>query len=202
MTGRVQDVDDPRLADFLAHVRRGDPIPGGSPMHVYMHDAAQDALRVCARINTGYRDADEVRALLGELTGRPVPVTTTVFPPFYSEFGRNLVLGENVFVNLGCTFQDAGGIVVGDGALIGHGCTFATLNHGVDPARRADMIPAAVTLGRDVWLGANVVVVPGVTIGDGAIVGAGSVVTRDVAPHTVVGGVPARLIRATGFAPG
>ena len=188
------------LSDFLAHVGRGALIEGGSPEHRFMHGAAQDALRIVASLNTGYRTPAEVRGLLSELMGRPVPETVTVFPPFHSEFGKNLILGEDVFINIGCRFQDTGGITIGDGSLIGHGSTLTTLNHGMDPARRADMVPAPVTIGRQVWLGAGVTVVPGVTIGDGAVIGAGSVVTKDVAAHTIVAGVPARLIRETGYA--
>ena len=104
-----------------------------------------------------------------------------------------------MFINLGCRFQDTGGITIGDGTLIGHGSTLTTLNHAVDPARRGDMQPAAIVIGRRVWLGASVTVVPGVTIGDGAIVGAGAVVTKDVAADTIVAGVPARFIRSTGY---
>jgi acetyltransferase-like isoleucine patch superfamily enzyme len=187
------------LRDFLDHVNRGAPIEGGSDLHRFMHTAAQDALRIVAEINTGYRTPEELRRLLAELTGRPVDRSVAVFPPFHSEFGKNLTLGRDVFINIGCRFQDTGGITIGDGSLIGHGSTLTTLNHGVDPDRRADMIPAPVRIGRKVWLGAGVTVVPGVTIGDGAIVGAGSVVTRDVPADTIVAGVPARPIRATGF---
>ena len=187
------------LADFLAHVKSGGTIEGGSENHLFMHGAAQDALRIIAEINTGYRTAEEVRALLTELTGKPIDDSVVVFPPFYSEFGKNLTLGKDVFVNLGCRFQDTGGITIGDGTLIGHGSTLTTLNHAIDPRRRADMIPAPVAIGRHVWLGAAVTVVPGVTIGDGAIVGAGAVVTTDVPANAIVAGVPARLIRMTGY---
>jgi len=187
------------LQDFLDHVNRGAVIEGGSPHHAFMHAASQDALRILAELNGGYRTPGEVRDLLGQLTGRPVDESVTVFPPFYSEFGKNLTLGRNVFVNIGCRFQDTGGITIGDDTLIGHGSTLTTLNHGVDPDRRADMVPAPIRIGRKVWLGAAVTVVPGVTIGDGAIVGAGAVVTHDVPANAVVAGVPARFIRSTGF---
>lgn len=187
------------LQDFLAHVDSGAPIEGGSEQHRFMHDAAQEAFRVTAQINNGYRTPDEILALLAELTGKPIDDSVVVFPPFHSEFGKNLSLGRGVFINLGCRFQDTGGITIGDGTLIGHGSTLTTLNHHVDPDRRADMIPAPIRIGRKVWLGAAVTVVPGVTIGDGAIVGAGAVVTKDVPANATVAGVPAKLIRMTGF---
>jgi acetyltransferase-like isoleucine patch superfamily enzyme len=187
------------LEDFLDHVNSGRLIEGGSEAHAFMHAASQEAMRTLAELNGAYRSPDEVRALLSRLTGRKVAESVTVFPPFYSEFGKNLTLGEGVFINMGCRFQDTGGISIGDGSLIGHGSTLTTLNHSLDPARRADMEPAPVTIGRNVWLGAGVTVVPGVTIGDGAVVGAGAVVTKDVPADTIAAGVPAQVIRPTGF---
>ena len=129
------------LPEFLDHVNRGSVIEGGSDEHAFMHGTAQEALRVAAEMKGAYRTADEVRALLSELTGKPVDESVTVFPPFYCEFGKNLSFGKDVFINMGCTFQDTGGITIGDGTLIGHGSTVTTLNHGVDPERRADMAP-------------------------------------------------------------
>lgn len=187
------------LQTFLAHVARREPIAGGSAAHLFMHGAAQEALATIAELNSAYRTPEEVTALLSRLTGRPVDPSVALFPPFYSEFGKNLTFGRDVFVNMGCRFQDTGGITIGDGALIGHGCTLTTLDHDMDPAKRADMVPAPIVVGRLAWLGANVTVVPGVTIGDGAVVGAGAVVTKDVPANTIVAGVPARVIRATGF---
>lgn len=185
------------LDDFLAHIRRGEPITGGSQMHLFMHEVSQQALRVIADLNSGYNDPDRVRELMSQLVGRPVPQTLTVFPPFYSEFGKNITFGERVFVNMGCRFQDTGGLSIGDDSLSGHN-TNLTLNHDPDPERRADMLPAPIAIGRKVWLGASVTVLPGVTIGDGAIVAAGAVVTRDVAPGAVVAGVPAKPITRRG----
>ncbi len=187
------------LHDFLDHVDRGAVIEGGSEHHAFMGASAQDAMRTCAELNSTYHPPEEVRALLARLTGGRVDDTVTLFPPFHTEFGKNLRLGRRVFINQGCRFQDTGGITIGDDSLIGHGTTLTTLNHAVDPARRADMAPAPVTIGRRVWIGAGVTVVPGVSIGDGAIVAAGAVVTKDVPADSIVGGVPARLIRNTGF---
>jgi acetyltransferase-like isoleucine patch superfamily enzyme len=187
------------LEDFLDHVNSGALIEGGSEHHRFMHDAAQEAFRLTAELNSTYRTPEQVRDIISRLTGREVDESVAVFPPFHTEFGKNLHLGKDVFINLGCRFQDTGGITIGDGTLIGHGSTLTTLNHAIDPARRADMRPAPVVIGRNVWLGAGVTVVPGVTIGDGAVIGAGSVVTKDVARDTIVAGVPARLVRDTGY---
>lgn len=187
------------LRDFLDHVNRGAVIEGGSRQHDFMHRAAQDALRIIAELNTGFRTPGEVRALLSELTGTTVAESVTVFPPFSCEFGKNLTLGTNIFINMGCRFQDTGGITIGDGTLVGHGTTLTTLNHAEDPDRRSDMIPAPIVIGSKVWLGAAVTVLPGVSIGAGAIVGAGAVVTKDVPADAVVAGVPARVLRMTGY---
>ena len=194
----MSTLDGMELRAFLDHVNAGRLIEGGSQAHQFMHGAAQEALRTVAEINAGYRTAEQVRALLSELTGRVVDESVVVFPPFYSEFGKNLTLGRGVFINMGCRFQDTGGITIGDGSLIGHGSTLTTLNHGIDPERRADMLPAPVVIGRKVWLGASVTVVPGVTIGDGAIVGAGAVVTKDVPANPGGAGEPARPLRESG----
>lgn len=183
------------LDDLLAALDAGGTITGDSPRHQAMHAASQEALRLTAELNGSYHSPEEVVKLMSALTGRQVPDSFRMFPPFTTDFGRNLRFGERVFLNSGCRFQDQGGIDIGDGALIGHNAVITTLDHDLDPARRADMHPAPVRIGRGTWLGANVTVLPGVTIGDGAVIGAGSVVTKDVAPNTLVVGVPAHHVR-------
>ena len=133
-----------------------------------------------------------------KLIGKPVDESFTFFPPFYTDCGKNITVGKHVFLNVGCKFQDQGGIFIGDETLIGHNVVLATLNHAMEPEDRATMIPAPIHIGKRVWIGSNATVLPGVTIGDGAIVGAGAVVTKDVPGNTVVGGVPARVLRKIG----
>ncbi|MBM6665602.1 sugar O-acetyltransferase [Flavonifractor plautii] len=183
------------LAGFLDYLNSGKPVKGGSEAHQFMHGVSQEALRITAEINGSYHEPAQLRALFSELTGRPVDESFGLFPPFYTDCGKNIHIGKNVFINMGCKFQDQGGIFIGDGALIGHNVVLATLNHAASPKDRGSMIPAPIRIGKNVWVGANAVILPGVTIGDGAIVAAGAVVNRDVPENTVVGGVPAKVIR-------
>lgn len=155
----------------------------------------QEAIRIGMELNNQYHTPEELREIMGRLTGKKIDETFRLFPPFYTDFGKNITIGKDVFINSGCHFQDQGGIVIGDGSLIGHNVVLATINHDLDPKNNRKNHYAPITIGNHVWIGANVTVLAGVTIGDWAVVGAGAVVTRDVPPGTVVGGVPARVIK-------
>lgn len=145
------------LDDLLAELNAGHTITGDSPWHQVMHRTSQEALRITGELNAGYQQPARVRELLAELTGKPVDDTVTVFPPFSSDFGKNITLGKRIFINAGCTFQDQGGVLVGDDCLIGHNTVLATLNHDLAPSRRADMYPAPIVIGRNVWIPWSVV---------------------------------------------
>lgn len=186
------------LPEFLDLMATGQPVSAGSPAHRFMIEVGEGARRLTAEINGSYHTAEEIAALVGEIIGVPVPAGFALFPPFTTDFGRNIRFGEDVFINSGCRFQDQGGITIGNRCLIGHNVVMATLNHELSVSRRGDVVPAPIVLGDDVWIGAGVVVTAGVTIGDGAVVAAGAVVTKDVEVRTVVGGVPARFIRTVG----
>lgn len=160
-----------------------------------MRTASQRALRLTMELNGSYHGPETVRKLFFHLICQPEDDTFCLFPPFYTDYGQNITVGKNVFINTGCRFQDQGGIILGDGALIGHNVVLATLNHDETPVKRHVLHPAAIIVGKNVWIGANATVVPGVTIGDGAIVAAGAVVTKNVPPNVVVGGVPAHIIK-------
>ncbi|AYD90582.1 sugar O-acetyltransferase [Actinomyces sp. 2119] len=183
------------LRTFLDYVASGQPIRGGSQEAAFQSQRAVEVQRLTAELNTGYHDPGEIRALMERITTRAVPESFRLFPPFTTDFGANIHLGEQVFINSGCRFQDQGGIWVGDRCFIGHDVVLATLDHSLAVADRATTHPAPIRLGDDVWVGAKVVVTSGVTVGDGAVLAAGAVVTRDVPARTVVGGVPARVIR-------
>lgn len=154
-----------------------------------------EARKITAQLNTGYHTPEEVHILVSELIGKPVDPSVDFALPLYVDFGKNITLGKNVFINSGCCFQDQGGITIGDGTLIGHHTAFATINHDYDPDKRRILRTAPIVIGKNVWIGSNVSIVPGVTIHDGAIIGAGSVVTKDIPENTIAAGVPAKVIR-------
>lgn len=183
------------LTEFLEYMNSGKKVVGGSEEHQYMCMLSQEAMKLTAELNNCYRTPEEIRDIFSRLTGKPVDDGFGIFPPFYTDCGKNITVGKNVFFNSGCKLQDQGGITIGDNALIGHNVVLATLNHNLDPEHRADLIPAPIHIGKNVWIGANASVMPGVTIGDGAIVAAGAVVTKDVPTNTVAAGVPAKPIR-------
>jgi len=182
--------------EFLEYMNSGKTVTAGSPEHIAMHRLSQEAMQITIRLNNSYHTCEEIVALMSQLTGNIVDDSFRLFPPFNTDCGKNIHLGKRVFINSGCKFQDQGGILIGDDVLIGHNVTIVTLNHSTDPDRRGDLEPHPVRIGNKVWIGANATILPGVTVGDGAIVAAGAVVTKDVRPRTIAGGVPAKCIKA------
>ncbi len=104
--------------EFLDFMNSGKQVKAECGVHQTMHRLSQEAIRITMEINNHYHTPDEINALMSELIGAPVEVG--LFPPFYTDCGKNINLGKGVFINAGCKFQDQGGIYIGDGALIGH----------------------------------------------------------------------------------
>lgn len=182
------------LSDFLQIVQRREPL-NTTEIHQFMNKMSDEARRITFELNGSYHSPDEVRALLSRLFGREVDPSLRVFPPFYTDFGKNIHVGKDVFINACCHFQDHGGVTIGDGCQIGHNVVFATLNHGLAPEDRKSTYPAPIVLGQNVWVGSNATILQGVTIGDNSVVAAGAVVTSDVPDNVVVAGIPAKIIK-------
>ena len=181
--------------EFLAAMRRGESVAGSTEGHEWMHKLADQAQQLTAQLNGSYHTPEEIRQIMSEITGKPVDDTFRSFPPFYTDCGKNITIGKNVFINSACHFQDQGGVTIEDGCLIGPQVEFATINHGQDPAHRSDNHFAPIHLKKGVWIGAHATILPGVTIGENSIVAAGAVVTKDVPANVIVAGVPARVMK-------
>lgn len=136
---------------------------------------------------------------LAQLLGG-VGENTTILPPLRCDYGKHIFVGKDVFVNYNLTVLDICQVTIGDRTLIGPNVSIYAAGHPIAPEDRATgwEFGAEVHIGRDVWIGGSCTILAGITIGDGAVVGAGSVVTRDVPPHTIAVGNPARVVREIG----
>ena len=168
------------LEEFKDFVKTGKPLDT-EEIHQFMDKMGGEARKITFRLNSAYHTPEEIRDILSELFGKAVPATLRVFPPFYTDFGKNIEVGEDVFINACCHFQDHG--------------VFATLNHFLEPEKRKMTHSAPIVLGKNVWVGSNATILQGVTIGDNAVIGAGAVVTGDIPANTVAAGVPAKVIK-------
>lgn len=185
------------LEDILREFQGEEGKAAENPKWRELFDAiCQDAIRIGMELNCQYHTPEEIREIMGRLTGKKIDDSFRLFPPFYTDFGKNITIGKDVFINSGCHFQDQGGITIGDGSLIGHNVVLATINHDLAPSRNRKNHYAPIKIGSHVWIGSNATVLPGVTVDDWAVVAAGAVVTKDVPASTVVGGVPAKILKA------
>ena len=167
--------------------------PEDAERMAYANELFQEAIRLGMELNNQYHTPEEIRKIMGRLTGKEIAPDFRLFPPFYTDFGKNITIGRDVFINSGCHFQDQGGIEIGDGALIGHNVILATIDHDLDPAMNRKNHYAPIKIGAHVWIGSTIL--SGVSVGEWSVVAAGAVVTKDVPPMTVVGGVPAKVIK-------
>ena len=181
--------------EFRELMQKGTYVEAGSEIFEAFHKYSQEALKITSEINNKYNPPEKIRELFSKLTESEIDETFGLFPPFYTDCGKNIKIGKNVFINACCRFQDQGGIDIGDGSLIGHNTTIATLNHDFNPLKRQNLTPSPVKIGKNVWIGSDCTILPGVEIGDGAIIGAGSVVTKSVPKNVIAVGNPARVIK-------
>ncbi len=186
---------DITLAEFREFLNSGKEINAKSDILSCMSELAQDAMKITCELNNKYHTPDEIIEIFEELTGKSIDKSFRIFPPFYTDCGKNITIGKNVFINSSCHFQDQGGIIIDDGTFIGHCVTLTTLNHSSDPNNRGTIFPSSIKIGKNVWIGANATIVPGITIGDNAIIGAGSVVVKDIPANAVAVGNPCRVIK-------
>lgn len=173
-------------------------IPRRTPESAAMTASVKRAMAITAALNClTFDDADEVRALFGDLIGKTVDDSFLLIPPFYTTGGTDISVGRNVFINQNCTFYDLGGLDIADDVMIGPNVSLITSGHPIEPSRRRDFVTAKpIVIERNVGIAAGATVIGGVTVGENSVVAAGSVVTRDVPPNSLVGGNPARLIRS------
>ncbi|MGY3777494.1 DapH/DapD/GlmU-related protein [Isobaculum melis] len=173
----------------------GKEILKDSSLFEEIHLVKQDNERLVMLLNAQYYPNEEVLQYLEKITGQTIDSSVKISQPFYSDFGRHITFGKDIFINQNVTFVDLGGISIEDQVLIGPGSRLITVNHLISPKNRRGIKVEPIWIKKNAWLGANVTVLPGITIGENSIVAADSTVTKDVPDNVVVVGSPAKVIR-------
>jgi len=182
------------MKDIFERLKAGELVALNDPEFFKVDAVVNCTLALSPALNAA-TSVEEIRARLSEIIGTALDESTAIFAPFYTNFGRFIKIGKNVFINHACSFLDMGGITLEDHVLIGPKVNLITENHPLNPADRRSMLCKPILIKRNAWIGAGATILPGVTIGENAVVAAGAVVSRDVPDNTVAGGVPARLIK-------
>ena len=180
--------------NILDRLKNGEIIPMDDPDYSNIRDEVNRTMGLSRKLNNS-TSTDEARQYLGKIIGEKVDESTTVFPPFYTNVGKNVQLGKNVFINHACSFLDLGGITIEDEVMVGPRVNITSENHPVEVSDRNTMVPGAVLIKRNAWIGAAATILPGVTVGKNAVVAAGAVVAKDVPANTVAAGVPAKVVK-------
>lgn len=181
-------------ADIFERLRNGETIPSDDPEAYRMRDASYATMQLLVQMNNS-SEPTEIRNLLGQITNTEIDESTTVFTPLYINYGKETKIGKNVFINFDCTFLGLGGITIEDNVLIAPKVSLLSEQHPISPENRHSLMVGHIHIKKNAWIGANATILPGVTIGENSIVAAGAVVSKDVPDNTVVGGIPAKVIK-------
>ena len=181
--------------DIFQRMRAGEPLRKDDPEYNSFAEVVARTIRLCVEMNATATELDQFRSRLSAIIGTEIDGSTTIFPPFYTNFGQFIRLGKNVFINHNCSFLDIGGITIEDDVQIGPSVKLTSENHPLDPADRKTVLLQPILIKRNAWIGAGATILPGVTVGENAVVAAGAVVSRDVPPNTVVAGIPAKVVK-------
>ncbi|QIL41657.1 sugar O-acetyltransferase [Pedobacter sp. HDW13] len=182
------------MKNIFERLKSGELVQLNDPEFQQIDEIVSRTLALVPALNAA-TSTNEVRNKLSEIIVSDVDHSTTVFAPFYTNFGQFINLGKNVFINHACSFLDMGGITLEDDVLIGPKVNLITENHPIDPLNRRGMLCQPILIKRNAWIGAGATILPGVTIGENAVVAAGAVVSKNVDDNTVVAGIPAKVIK-------
>ncbi len=172
----------------------GGVIKNNDPQFYKVFEQVTATKKITVALNLA-TDPNEIRALIGEIIGKSVDNSTTIFTPFNTNFGKHITIGKNVFINHGCTFLDLGGITVEDDVLIATNVQLISETHSINTAERKALILDSIRIKKNAWIGAGAIILPGVTVGENSVVAAGAIVNKDIPDNTVVAGIPAKFVK-------
>lgn len=183
------------MADSIfQRLLNGETISFSDPDYSRVREACDKTRKFSVKMNQA-ADPDEIRSLLGKVTGTEIDESTTLFPPLFINYGKNTRIGKRVFINHACSFLDLGGIIIEDDVMLAPKVNLLSEGHPISALERNTMIPGKVHIKKGAWIGAGATILAGVTVGKNSVVAAGAVVSKDVPDNTVVGGTPAKTLK-------
>lgn len=180
--------------DIFERLRNGETILPNDPQAHKMREASYITKRLLIVMNNSSNPA-EIRNLLSKITDSKIDDSVAIFTPMYINYGKHTKIGKNVFINFNCTFLDLGGITIENDVFMAPNVSILSEGHPVSPEDRQSLMVGHIHIKKNAWIGAGAIILQGVTIGENAIVGAGAVVSKDVPDNTIVGGIPAKVIK-------
>lgn len=183
-----------QTTDIFERLKNGEIISPNDPKARKMWEASFAAKKLLVQMNNA-SNPNEIRFFLSQITGSEIDESVTVFTPLHINYGKHTKIGKNVFVNFDCVFLDLGGITIEDNVQIAPKVSLLSEGHPTSISDRHSLIPKPIHIKKNAWIGANATILQGVTIGENAVVAAGAVVSKDVPDNTIVGGVPAKVIK-------
>lgn len=180
--------------NIFERLKSGESVPFNDPDYSQIGIAVKETKMLLVKLNIETDDKD-IRNLLSKIIDQKIDETTTVFTPFYTNYGKNIKLGKNIFINHACSFLDLGGITIDDDVMIAPRVNLTSESHPISIKNRKVLTTGPIHIKQNAWIGTNATIFPGVTIGENSIVAAGAVVHQDVPDNTIVGGIPAKIIK-------
>lgn len=180
--------------NIFERLRSGKTILPNDPQAYKMREESYNTKKLLVQMNNA-TDPKEIRDLLSQITNTEIDESVAVFTPLYINYGKHTKIGKNVFINFDCVFLDLGGITIEDNVLIAPKVSLLSEGHPISPENRQSLIVGHIHIKKNAWIGANATILQGVTIGENAIVASGAVVSKDVPDNTIVGGIPAKIIK-------
>jgi len=181
--------------DIFERLRNGESIPPADPEAYQLREAAYATKELLLQMNNS-ADPKAIRSLLSQITGSKIDESVAIFTPLHINYGKHTKIGKNVFINVDCVFLDLGGITIEDNVLIAPKVSLLSEGHPLAPENRQSLVPGRIHIKKNAWIGAGATILPGVTIGENSVVAAGAVVSKDVPDNTVVGGIPAKILKS------
>lgn len=183
------------MSNIFDRLRTGESVSFFDPDYPLIQEACARTRAVMHLVNNEH-DTHTILTLLSKLFRQPIPTTSVILPPFHLNYGNNTTLHEHVFINYDCSILDlCGEVTIEEGVMIAPRVSITTEGHPINPTHRLSLEGKPVTLRKNAWIGLGAIILPGVTIGENSVVASGAVVTIDVPKNTLVGGVPARILK-------